>query len=126
MNDISVIRPEERTIAGADETSGMVREQAITNGDVWAGLVTAAPHRPSGWHHHGDYDTYIYVDTGRVKMEFGPGGSQSVEATPGDFIHVPKRTIHREVNPTDDEATIVLMRVGSGPPVVNVEGPSPA
>jgi uncharacterized RmlC-like cupin family protein/chloramphenicol O-acetyltransferase len=122
--DITVVRPEERTVADSDATSGMVREEAIANGDVWAGFVTAAPQRPSGWHHHGDYDTYIYVDAGRVMMEFGPGGSRSIEARPGDFIHVPKRTIHREVNPTEGEATIVLIRIGSGPPVVNVDGPA--
>jgi uncharacterized RmlC-like cupin family protein len=56
-------------------------------------------------------------------MEFGPGGTKVVDAGPGDFVHVPKGLIHREVNPTDEEGAIILVRVGSGPPVVNVEGP---
>lgn len=126
MADISVVRRDERVVAAADATSGMTREEAIANGDVWAGLVTAAPQRPSGWHHHGDFDTYFYVDSGRVKMEFGPGGSKSIEAGPGDFVFVPKRTVHREVNAAEDDATIILFRIGSGPPVVNVDGPAPA
>lgn len=49
-----------------------------------------------------------------------------IEAKPGDFVHVPKGVVHREMNPFDEEGAIVLMRVGSGPPVVNVEGPAPS
>lgn len=90
---------------------------------VWVGLVRTAPQRPSGWHHHGEYDSYIYVESGRVQIEFGPAGASSVEAGPGDFLHVPKQAVHREVNPAPEEGLIVLVRVGTGPPVVNVDGP---
>jgi uncharacterized RmlC-like cupin family protein len=123
MTEIRVTRPAEREVAEADATSGMVRERALAGEGVWAGLVRTAPGRPSGWHHHGDYNTYFYVDSGRIRMEFGPGGTKVVDAGPGDFVHVPKGLIHREVNPTDEEGAIILVRVGSGPPVVNVEGP---
>jgi uncharacterized RmlC-like cupin family protein len=57
-------------------------------------------------------------------MEFGPGGTEVVEAGPGDFLHVPKGAIHREENPTDDESRIVVVRAGRGPAVINVEGPA--
>lgn len=41
-----------------------------------------------------------------------------------DFVHVPAEVVHREVNPSPAEGTVVLMRVGTnGPPVVNVDGP---
>lgn len=112
-------------MAKADATSGMVREQAVAGEGVWAGLVRTAPGRPSGWHHHGEYNTYFYVQSAKVRMEFGPGGAKAVEAGPGDFVHVPKGVIHREVNPADEEGAVILVRVGSGPPVVNVEGPPP-
>jgi uncharacterized RmlC-like cupin family protein len=121
--EIEVIRPAGREVSEVDATSGMVREQAVAGEGVWLGLVRAAPNRPSGWHHHGDYHTYFYVDSGRILMEFGPGGAKVVEAGPGDFVHVPPRVIHREVNSADDEGVVILVRVGSGPPVVNVEGP---
>lgn len=126
MPEVRVIRPEDREVSEADATSGMVREQAISEQGVWGGFVRAAPDRPSGWHHHGDYDTYIYLISGNIRMEFGPGGSHVVEAGPGDFMHVPKRLIHREVNSGNEEGGVILFRVGSGPPVVNVGGPEPA
>jgi uncharacterized RmlC-like cupin family protein len=126
MADIQVVKAEERQIARADATTGVVREQAVANEEVWVGLVRTVPNRPSGWHHHGDYDTYFYVQSGKVRMESGPGGAEAVEAGPGDFVHVPKRVIHREVNSATEDGAVILVRVGSGPPVVNVEGPSRA
>lgn len=126
MADIEVIRAEDREVAEADATSGMVREQVVSDDGVWVGYVRAAAQKPSGWHHHGDYDTYFYVDSGSIRMEFGPDGSKAIEANPGDFVHVPKRVVHRERNSSDHEGAVILMRVGSGPPVVNVEGPDPA
>jgi uncharacterized RmlC-like cupin family protein len=101
----------------------MVREQAIATEGMWAGLVRTEEHAASGWHHHGDYDTAIFVVDGAMRMEFGPGGRDAVEASPGDFVHVPQRVIHRESNPTDGESHIVVVRAGSGPPTVNVDGP---
>jgi len=123
LTDIRVIRSTERDVAEADATSGMVREQALSGSGVWAGLVRTAPGRPSGWHHHGENDTYFYVAHGPVLMEFGPDGAKHVEAGPGDFVHVPKRVVHRERNPAGEEGAVILFRVGTGPAVVNVEGP---
>jgi uncharacterized RmlC-like cupin family protein len=40
----------------------------------------------SGWHHQGEYQTTIYVVTGALRMEFGPGGSNIVEPGPGDVV----------------------------------------
>jgi uncharacterized RmlC-like cupin family protein len=85
--------------------------------------ITPAPKRPSGWHHHGDYDTYIYVLAGSLHFEFGPEGTQVVEAGPGDFVHVPRQVVHRESNRSADEGVAVAVRTGGGPPVVNVDGP---
>lgn len=123
MTDIRVITAAEREVSEADATSGMVREQAVAEEGVWVGLVRTAPGQPSGWHHHGDHQTYFYVESGRMRMEYGPGGAQLVEAGPGDFVHVPKGVTHREVNPADTEGLVILVRVGRGPAVVNVEGP---
>ena len=106
-----------------DPTPGMVREQAIAVEGMWAGLVRTEAHMISGWHHHGDHDTAVYVVEGGVRMEFGPGGRDVIEAGPGDFIHVPKGVIHREGNPADRESQIVVVRAGNGPPTVNVAGP---
>lgn len=109
----------------ADPTPGMVREQAIAVDGLWAGLVRTGPGMTSGWHHHGDHDTSIYVVAGALRMESGPGGSSVIEAQPGDFVHVPKGAIHREGNPIDTESRLVVVRAGSGPTTINVDGPAP-
>lgn len=123
MTAIHVIAPSDRQVSEADATTGMVREQAVATEDLWVGRVRTAPGRPSGWHHHGDYETYFYVESGEMRMEYGPGGSEVAEARPGDFVHVPGGVVHREVNPADEEGAVILLRVGTGPPVINVDGP---
>lgn len=124
MTDIRVIHPNDRAISEADATAGMVREKALDEAGAWVGIVRTAPQRPSGWHHHGEHDTFVYVQSGAIEFEFGPGGREQVEAGPGDFVHVPAGVVHREVNPAGEEGSLILVRVGSGPPVVNVDGPS--
>lgn len=56
-------------------------------------------------------------------MESGPGGASVLETGPGDFLFVPRGSIHREGNPPEVEGTAVVVRSG-GDPVVNVEGPA--
>lgn len=109
--------------AGAP-TSGMRREEAVATDSTWGGLVHTDPGMVSGWHHHGDYESVIYVMTGRLRMESGPGGTNVSEAGPGDFLFVPRGSVHRESNPSDIGATAVVVRSGRGEPVVNVEGPA--
>ncbi|MDP3983395.1 MAG: cupin domain-containing protein [Acidimicrobiia bacterium] len=123
MSAITVVRSDQRAVAEADATSGMIRVEAFSSDGAWAGLVRTAPARASGWHHHGDYDTYIYVVSGSLLMESGPSGTEVVEAGPGDFVHVPKHIVHRESNPSSTEGVLIGVRVGHGPPVLNVEGP---
>jgi uncharacterized RmlC-like cupin family protein len=79
----------------------------------------------SGWHHHGDRDVLGHVVRGRARFEFGPGGCESTDVETGGFFHVPSGLIHRDVNPSDEPQEIILSFVGTGPLVVNVEGPDP-
>jgi len=117
------VTPAERVEGEA--TPGMTREQAIAVPGLWAGLVRTDAHMTTGWHHHADYETSIYVVSGGLRMESGPGGTEVVEAGPGDFLRVPKGAIHREGNPGDEESQLVVVRAGQGPAVVNVDGPAP-
>jgi uncharacterized RmlC-like cupin family protein len=116
------IPADERT--EADPTPGMIREQAISVEGLWAGLVRTPPGVTSGWHHHGEHDTSIYVAAGRLRMESGAGGRKIVDARPGDFLHVPPGAVHRESNPDDEESSIVVVRAGHGVTTVNVDGPA--
>lgn len=117
------VRPAERTEGAA--TSGMTREQAVSTDKMWAGFVTTDAGMVSGWHHHGEYESSIYVISGALRMEFGAGGGEVLEAAAGDFVYVAPHAIHREGNPSDDASTLVVVRSGTGEPVTNVDGPAP-
>lgn len=105
------------------QTEGMRREQLVAGDNVWVGMVYSEPGMSSGWHHHGDHDTYVYCVAGSVSIEFGPNGTESIDGEPGDVIHVPKGVVHRESTTGANEGAVFLVRVGEGVPVVNVDGP---
>jgi uncharacterized RmlC-like cupin family protein len=110
---------------GAGEpTPGMVREQAIATAGLWAGVAHTEAGMVSGWHHHGTHETSIYVAAGRLRMESGAGGGSVIEAGAGDFLYVPPGAVHREGNPGAEASLLVVVRAGSGPTTVNVEGPA--
>ena len=113
-------------LAEGDPTPGMQRQVAFSTDALWAGLVHTEPGASSGWHHHGDHETSLYVVRGAMRLEFGPAGADAVEAGPGDFLRVPPHTVHRESNPTGERSTAVIGRAGQGPPTINVDGPDPA
>ena len=115
---ITKVTPSQRTVGHS--TPGMRREAGVVLDDVWSGAVTTEPGAVSGWHHHGDHDTVVYVLRGAFRVETADG---VVQGDPGDFVHVPARTVHRESNPTHEPAEVVLVRRGTGEVVVNVEGP---
>jgi uncharacterized RmlC-like cupin family protein len=121
---VRLVRPDDRV--EADPTPGMRRERAIEVDGLWAGLVRTSPGMTSGWHHHGEYETSIYVAHGTLRMESGPGGSELISANAGDFLHVPKGAIHRESNDGEQESQLIVVRAGHGVPTINVDGPAPA
>ena len=118
---VRLIRADE--LQPADPTPGMHRELAFETDGLWSGLVHTDPGMVSGWHHHGEHDTSLYVVDGRMRLEFGPGGGETVQAEPGDFLHVPRGVVHRESNPSERPATVVISRAGRGAPTINVDGP---
>ena len=120
---IRVIRSDE--LEDTDPTPGMHRQRAFDAPGLWAGRVTTDPGATSGWHHHGGHETSLYIVDGAMRLEFGPGGRELVEAGSGDFVHVPAHVIHRESNPTDRPAHAVIARSGEGVPTINVDGPDP-
>ena len=118
---ITVIPPD--ALVDSDPTAGMRRRRAIEVPGLWSGLVTTEPGATSGWHHHGEHETSLYVVSGALRLEFGPGGRSVVDAGPGEFVHVPAHVVHRESNPTEQAASAVIARAGTGVPTVNVDGP---
>jgi uncharacterized RmlC-like cupin family protein len=124
QGQIVVVTPGERT--AGPFTPGMDRQQAVATEHMWSGYVRTEAGMQSGWHHHGEYETTIYVLTGALRMEFGPGGSTTVAAGPGDFLYVPKGVVHRERNPSAGPADLIVVRAGRGESTINVDGPPPA
>jgi uncharacterized RmlC-like cupin family protein len=121
---VKLVRAGERQLA-AGQTAGMIREEAIQTDHLWAGIARTEPGMRSGWHHHGDWETIAYVVAGACQLECGPDGQQSYRAEPGDYLYIPKGEIHRESNPTQGEQALVIVRIGSGPVLFNVDGPQP-
>jgi uncharacterized RmlC-like cupin family protein len=124
QGQIVVVTPGERT--AGPFTPGMDRQQAVASENMWSGYVRTEAGMQSGWHHHGEYETTIYVVTGALHMEFGPAGSTTVAAAPGDFVYVPKGVVHRESNPSPDPADLIVVRAGRGESTINVDGPRQA
>jgi uncharacterized RmlC-like cupin family protein len=121
-DQIRVVTPGRRK--PGPSTPGMERQEAIATDSMWSGTARTEAGMVSGWHHHGGYETTIYVLTGSLRMEFGPGGSTTLEAGPGDFVYVPKGVVHRESNPSTEPADIVVVRAGRGDSTINVDGPA--
>ena len=105
------------------QTKGMHREELTATPNAWVGMVSTESGFVSGWHHHGDFETFIYVISGEIKMEFGKDGKESCLAGPGEVLYVPKETVHRESNPSSEKQLLFGVRVGSGDPVFNVDKP---
>ncbi len=120
---VRVIRPDQHTTNTA-QTPGFTRQELVASPGAWVGITRTPAGSASGWHHHGDYETYIYVLEGQARMDFGPGGRESCDAGPGDLVVVPKGEVHREANTGDGENAALIIRVGTGDPVFNVDGPA--
>jgi uncharacterized RmlC-like cupin family protein len=120
-DEVLVVTPDQRR--AGPPTPGMERQEAFATDRVWSGTARTEPGMVSGWHHHGEYESTIYVLSGALRLEFGPGGSSTVEARPGDFVYVPRGVVHRESNPSTEPGDIVVVRAGQGESTINVEGP---
>ncbi len=109
----------------ADPTPGMTRRVGLDVAGMWSGTVDTEPGAVSGWHHHGEHETTLYIVSGQMRMESGAAGGHAVVAGPGDFLHIPAHAVHRESNPGAGSSRAVVVRCGTGVPTVNVDGPAP-
>jgi uncharacterized RmlC-like cupin family protein len=68
----------------------------------------------------------VYVLSGSARIEYGPGGTLGHDAGPGDFILIPRGQVHREGTSVGSKGVeAVIVRVGEGELVSNVDGPEP-
>ena len=108
-------------LAETDSAPGIKREEAFAKPGLWAGRSTTEPGVTSGWHHHGEADTIVYVLSGTVVIEYG---AERVDASEGEFLLIPSWLVHRESTPADGPSRSVVIRTGGeGPPTYDVDGP---
>ncbi len=116
-------RPLHHTPAGSlsgdtAQTGGMQRREAISakacgSQRLWMGETVVAAGARSADHHHGASETAIYVVSGSpvFVFAFADGGAERrVEAGPGDYVYVPPWVLHREENPGEVPAVVVIAR----------------
>ena len=110
------------------QTPGMERKAAIDANAagaqrVFMGRASAPPLSNSGAHHHGESETAAYVVRGVVRVYFGEGYREFVEAREGDFLFVPANMAHVEVNPSPDQPMEAILARGPDNTVVNLPDP---
>jgi uncharacterized RmlC-like cupin family protein len=109
------------------QTAGMTRREAISgkttgSAKVWMGQTHVAPGTRSADHHHGEAETAIYVLSGNPVFVFARGDQEvRLETEPGDYIFVPPYAPHREENPGDGEAVVIIARSSQEGIVVNLD-----
>jgi uncharacterized RmlC-like cupin family protein len=129
-------RPLRHTPAGGlssetAQSAGMQRREAISgrlsgSRDLWMGEAIVTAGARSSDHHHGSSETGIYVVAGTPAFVFVEDGvERRVQTGPGDYVYVPPWVPHREENPGDQPAVVVLARTTQEAIVVNLPGLSP-
>jgi uncharacterized RmlC-like cupin family protein len=108
------------------QTSGMRRFEAISGTSagsqkLWMGRTHVLAGASSGNHHHGEAETAIYVVSGTPRFVFAEGEQEvAIDTEAGDYIFVPPFVPHREENPGQTEAVVVIARSSQEGIVVNL------
>jgi len=117
MSEVRIVRSgdlDQRTA----QTPGMQRRAAIDRNSVgseklWVGVVTVDPATSTGAHHHGDCDSVVCITAGSITIRWGARLEKSAEAGPGDFIYIPARLVHQEINERDSvPVSSIVVRSG--------------
>ena len=117
-----LVKPHERRLPDGPGTPGMDRRVAIDGDGLWFGTVQTEPGILTGWHHHGDYDTYVYTLEGEARLDYLDGDQiVAVDSSPGDVLFIPKGYVHREGSASDAGIEAVIVRVGHGQVVFPVD-----
>ena len=72
---ISIVTPEGLTEASGYD--GIAREVAFETKRAILTRVRAEPGASTDWHHHGDREVHGHLLRGRIRFQFGPGGTRA-------------------------------------------------
>ncbi len=103
--------------------AGSIGEEAFADPGAWVGFIKLPAGAASGWHHHGEWDSYACVQRGLLRWEYGPAGREALEIGPGDTGRMPAGVVHRDVSAGEEGLEMTLFRAGDGPLSIDVDGP---
>src|SRR5688572_8676893 len=104
--------------------SGSIGMEAFSDPGAWVGFIDLPAGATSGWHHHGEWDSYACVLSGVLRWEFGEGGADAIEVAAGDTGRMPATVVHRDVSAGHEPLSMILFRAGEGELTFSVDGPS--
>lgn len=119
---VDVVRPEE--VEGDESTPGVVRRTVFETETAVMVQSHIEGGTTTGWHYHGDRHVYGYIVDGAGTVEFGQDGAETRECRAGEYFYISPGTVHRDRTPPDQDTVVLVCFVGSGPAVVNVDGPT--
>ncbi len=123
QSQIEIVR--HKDLPEGKPTAGIIRSLAFDLPGVAVSKSRIQRGVTSEWHHHGDRTLFGYLIEGRLRFDYGPGGSRAVELQAGDHFRIPPKNVHRDVNPdTAVDAIVVAVLIGNGPMVVNTRSPA--
>ena len=123
-NDLTVIRPDQR-VPGPN-SPGQDRETAFSNPGLWVGYCDiTARNEPGAWHHHSNYDSVMYLLSGRCRIDYGSNGEKSYVMSKGDFGFFGQGVIHRVQILDDGKCDYIFIRLGEGESVSVADAPAP-
>lgn len=118
---VEVVPPDE--VEADESTPGVVRKTVFETENVVVVQSHIEGGTATGWHYHGDRHVYGYIVEGAGAVEYGPDGDETRECSAGEYFYISPETIHRDITPPDTDTVVLVCFVGSGPVVVNVDGP---
>ena len=96
------------------EWNGIHYKQGMSAKNVGAkalsiNIATIPPGGVAGAHIHVDFEVMLYIVQGRVRHEYGPGLTQSVENEAGDFIFIEPGVPHEVFNVSATEPVVAFV-----------------
>jgi len=88
--------------AGLSAKNTSARQLSMNVATIPPGGVAAA-------HIHVDFEVMLYILAGRVRHEYGPGLTQSIDNEAGDFIFIEPGVPHEVFNLSDTEPVVAVV-----------------
>lgn len=107
---IAVIRGSDRCRQwnGIEYAAGMSAKNVAAKA-LSMNVATIPPSGVAGAHIHVGFEVMLYILHGRVRHDYGPGLSQSIENQAGDFIFIEPGVPHEVFNLSDAEPVVAVV-----------------